>query len=35
VQGPPPEIGAHKVSSLQDWGFDPAAVQDLKKDGVI
>jgi alpha-methylacyl-CoA racemase len=35
VQGPPPEIGAHNVSSLQDWGFDPAAVQDLKKDGVI
>lgn len=35
VQGPPPEIGAHNVSSLQDWGFDPATVQDLKKDGVI
>jgi alpha-methylacyl-CoA racemase len=35
VQGPPPEIGAHNESSLQDWGFDPAAVQDLKKHGVI
>lgn len=35
VQGPPPEIGAHNVSSLKDWGLDPGTVEELKKSGVI
>lgn len=35
VQGPPPGIGEHNVSSLQDWGLDVSVVQDLRKHGVI
>ena len=35
VQGPPPGIGEHNVSSLQDWGLDVSVVQDLRKNGVI
>lgn len=35
VQGPPPGIGAHNASGLEDWGVLPEAVEDLKKNGVI
>lgn len=35
VQGPPPEIGAHNVECLNDWGFPTTQIQDLKKHGVI
>lgn len=35
VQGPPPGIGAHNVSSLEDWGLPGSMVRDLKDNGVI
>ena len=35
VQGPPPEIGAHNVSGLRDWGLASDYIQDLQTDGVI
>lgn len=35
VQGPPPAIGGHNTSSLRDWGFAPARIEELTSKGVI
>ena len=35
VQGPPPAIGGHNKSSLRDWGFAPARIEELTSKGVI
>jgi len=35
VQGPPPQIGAHNLDVLRDWGFASDRVAELKTKGVI
>jgi alpha-methylacyl-CoA racemase len=35
IQGPPPQIGAHNVVGLRDWGLSDARVGELKTRGVI
>ena len=35
IQGPPPNIGEHNESALQDWGFSEAEVVALKEQEVI
>jgi len=35
IQGPPPVPGEHTEVALQDWGFSPEAVENLRKAGVI
>lgn len=35
VQGPPPEIGAHNVSGLRDWGLAADEIETLQRNGVI
>jgi alpha-methylacyl-CoA racemase len=35
VQGPPPGIGAHNVSCLEDWGLDTSTIRRLQESGVI
>ncbi len=35
VQGPPPVVGGHNISSLRDWGFAPARIEELTSMGVI
>jgi alpha-methylacyl-CoA racemase len=35
VQGPPPQIGAHNVACLNDWGFSQDHINSLKTQGVI
>ena len=35
IQGPPPAIGAHDREALADWGFSPAAIDELKAAGAL
>ncbi len=35
IQGPPPEIGAHNIAVLREWGFSPDRVDELQRKGVI
>ena len=35
IQGPPPGIGQHNETGLQDWGFSAEEVETLKTQGVI
>jgi alpha-methylacyl-CoA racemase len=35
VQGPPPQIGAHNVACLRDWGIVSSRIEALQRKGVI
>ena len=35
VQGPPPEIGAHNVEALRDWGLSEARIAHMERQGVV
>jgi alpha-methylacyl-CoA racemase len=35
VQGPPSEPGQDTESALADWGFEPAEIEALRKEGLI
>ena len=35
IQSPPPKPGEHTEEALRDWGFDPAEIESLKKEGIV